>query len=211
MRKNDKKTLVFAILTSCMLILTACGKSEEIAADETSSVQKSEAQETAIQENAIQENTLQGTTETVKTDIEDTTETENNENISAEKGVPWDDMSPVSIKDFPAGITGSVDENDVFFPDILFPSECTTGNGICSANLGDKDYSAYAYVETHARTIADGGELYFEQAAEEADADDESTEGEANDVPDGDDLLECDIIPCGMYDLDGNHFSKSLL
>lgn len=179
MRKNNKKTFTFTILSACML-LAACGTKDNKTAEEVTEVTteastdtvtdtetaKDEGTESTDVVEEVEETAIQETAETVKTDIEDTTETENNESISEEKGVPWDDMSPVNIKDFPAGITGSVDENDVFFPDILFPSECTMEDGICRANLGDKDYSAYAYVETHARTIADGGEMYFEQAGD---------------------------------------------
>lgn len=153
MRKNNKKTLALTILTACMLILAACGKSEEEkAAEEIYNNLDTEEQENVNKDR-----------EEIANYEEETEDTKDDESISAEESVPWDSMSSVNLKDFPVGIRGSVNENDVFFPDILFPSEYTIADGICHANLNNKDYNTYAYVETHARTIADGGGTYFEQ------------------------------------------------
>lgn len=153
MRKKYKKPLTLAIFTACMLMIAACGKSEEEKA----------AEEIYNNLDVEEQANVDKDREEIANYDEEAEDTKGDESISAEESVPWDSMSSVNLKDFPVGIRGSVNENDMFFPDILFPSEYTIADGICYASLNNKDYNAYAYVETHARTIADGGGTYFEQ------------------------------------------------
>ena len=155
--KRKISIILFSLMTTAAM--SACGTKDVENTENVVTVANTETTNAADDMVVVDSSVAEKTTEETK-------ETEGNESISEGESVPWDNMSPVNLRDFPAGIKGSVNENDVFFPDILFPSEYTATDGICRARLNDKDYNAYAYVETHSRTIADGGGLYFEQVGD---------------------------------------------
>lgn len=55
-------------------------------------------------------------------------------------------------------------------------------------------------------TAVEKADLEEVEETNESIIDEESADGAANGASDNDGLLECDIIPCGFYDLDGNKY-----
>ena len=81
--------------------------------------------------------------------------------------VPWDEMAPLNILTLPIGDTYHILEEVIFFPDILFPAEYGSFDGGLSARLDGKEYSVFAYAESHLRNVkSGGGELYYAEVGE---------------------------------------------
>lgn len=145
---NKKILTTIALLT--ILALTGCGKSKE----EPAQKDTTQTVEVQVEKDTTTEETI------IEVDNEDTS-SDNNED-----SVPWDEMTTLGIETFPVGLTGAVNENTIFYPNILFPAAYSISDGTCRASLGGKEYNAYSYAESHMRTLKDTGGLYYEEVGD---------------------------------------------
>lgn len=153
-----KKVLTAILAAAVMVSFTACGQdnntesitgdAETVRDDNNMDYKETEVDPVKTDENA----------EAV--DAEDTSSMEDNV-------VPWDEMAPLNILTLPIGDTYHILEEVIFFPDILFPAEYGSFDGGLSARLDGKEYSVFAYAESHLRNVkSGGGELYYAEVGE---------------------------------------------
>ncbi|MDE6929760.1 MAG: hypothetical protein K2P02_03295, partial [Lachnospiraceae bacterium] len=138
------KKVLTAILTAAIILsLAACGEDNK-----TGSI--TDNVETVRNDNKDNKETEMDSAKTDEdveaVDAEDVSNIENNV-------VPWDKMAPLNILTLPIGDTYHVLEEVVFFPDILFPAEHGSFDGGLSARIDGKEYSVFAYAESHLRNI----------------------------------------------------------
>lgn len=98
----------------------------------------------------------------------DAGETGEKDTTDKEEGiVPWDEMAPLSIATLPIGDKYNVLDKVTFLPDILFPTEYDVFGGGFFARLDGKEYSVYAYVESHWRNVeSSGSDLYYAEVGD---------------------------------------------
>ncbi len=152
------KKVLTAILTAAIILsLAACGEDNK-----TGSI--TDNVETARNDNKDNKETEM---DSVKTDEDvEAVDAEDISNIE-NSVVPWDKMAPLNILTLPIGDTYHVLEEVVFFPDILFPAEHGSFDGGLSARIDGKEYSVFAYAESHLRNIkSDGSRLYYAEVGE---------------------------------------------
>lgn len=124
MKKKKERTLVFAALAACMLILGACGKAEELPVNELPSSQEAEAQK-----NVTQENTIQETTAVVETDAEQVEKTENDESVTEEKDVSLNESTATDEE-----ATDTADTVEAGLPEGLAQGDIPYGGYECVEN-----------------------------------------------------------------------------
>ena len=262
MRKNNKKSLTLAILTACMLLLGACGKSEQQATAEVDNNEVSKETAAIVEDTKSVEPTKE-TTEVEKISKKDLVDvvvggdvisvndftTPNREfhlsmlpeihilipagNVvcTEEEGdqmhlrqyeitVPGTDGGTINCK---VNLNGQKDcycgpgheENvefgrytlDYNWRQFAIYDESTDTAIVIGFNTTNENMTDYIY------SIADINIEYIKQQMTEWPqefipdvAEINIDDAEENDASDNDGLLECDIIPCGFYDLDGNKY-----
>lgn len=153
-----KKIFTAILATAIILSFAACGQDNN-----TESVTDEIA---AVRSNSNMDNKE---TEMDSVETDENVEAVDAEDISSmeDNVVPWDEMAPLNILTLPIGDTYHVLEEVVFFPDILFPAEYDSFDGGIVARLDEKEYSVFAYAESHFRNIkSSGSELYYAEVGE---------------------------------------------
>lgn len=146
-----KKALTIILTAAMILSLGACGK------DHNTGGMTEDVEAVRNDNNMDNKETEMDAGETGEKDT-----TDKEEGI-----VPWDEMAPLSIATLPIGDKYNVLDKVTFFPDILFPTEYDVFDGGFFARLDGKEYSVYAYVESHWRNVeSSGSDLYYAEVGD---------------------------------------------